>query len=114
MTRIGSGNEQSDDDLSNELHDDAVAGVEEPADDPWAGRHMSVQHFKQLFDYQHLPEGLQHVSAPFKTLAEDLLNLGDGPELSACLRKLLEAKDCAVRQALQDGFGEITRVRSGR
>jgi hypothetical protein len=29
-------------------------------------------------------------------LAVDL----DGPELTVCLRKLLEAKDCAVRAAL--------------
>ena len=28
--------------------------------------------------------------------------LGDGPELSAGLRKLLEAKDCLVRQSILD------------
>ena len=28
--------------------------------------------------------------------------LGDGPEKSAGLRKLLEAKDCFVRQAIED------------
>jgi hypothetical protein len=36
-------------------------------------------------------------------LALDMLSvLGDGPELSAGLRKLLEAKDCLVRQSILD------------
>jgi hypothetical protein len=35
--------------------------------------------------------------------AQDLTGLlGDGPELTAGLRKLVEAKDCMVRQALTD------------
>jgi hypothetical protein len=71
--------------------------------DPWANRHPSVKHFGQLFAYSHLPEHLQAISYPFAQLAGDLLNaLQDGPELSAALRKLVEAKDCAVRQAVMD------------
>jgi hypothetical protein len=36
-------------------------------------------------------------------VAETLLTvLDDGPELSAGLRKLVEAKDCFVRQAVKD------------
>jgi hypothetical protein len=36
-------------------------------------------------------------------LRAQVLNLvNDGPELSAGLRKLLEAKDCFVRQSLDD------------
>lgn len=36
-------------------------------------------------------------------LAEDITSLlGDGPELSAGLRKLRESKDCFVIQALED------------
>jgi len=71
--------------------------------DPWESRHLSVQHFRSLFGYAHLPEHLQLVSSSFHDLALLLLDeLEDGPELSACLRKLLEAKDCAVRQALID------------
>lgn len=52
----------------------------------------------QFFGYTHLPEKLQMVSKPFGDLAHDLVkNLPRNPERSAALRKLLEAKDCAVR-----------------
>lgn len=55
----------------------------------------------QYFEYAHLPERLQAVSAPFGELAKRLdADLPDGPEKSAGLRKLLEAKDCMVRAAL--------------
>lgn len=53
------------------------------------------------FAFAHLPEHLQNVSAPIADLAEHLDEaLPDGPEKSAGLRKLLEAKDCMVRAAL--------------
>ena len=55
----------------------------------------------QYFKSEHLPTFLQGVSSQFKTLAwwvHD--NLPDGPEKSVTLRKLLEAKDAAVRAAL--------------
>lgn len=55
----------------------------------------------QYFEYQHLPEGPQKVSKPVGDLAklmDDLLP--NGPEKSAGLRKLLEAKDCFVRASL--------------
>jgi len=68
---------------------------------PWTDRHPSVRHFQPLFRYDHLPEQLQQVSQPFAELAVRMLVLcPDGPELSAGLRKLLEAKDCAVRAAM--------------
>lgn len=55
----------------------------------------------RYFDYAHLPEALQDVSWPFRKLAFQMAeNLPPGPEVSAALRKLLEAKDCAVRAAL--------------
>jgi hypothetical protein len=52
----------------------------------------------RYFAYAHLPERLQAVSRPFGELAQ-LVNdtLPDGPEKSVALRKLLEAKDAAVR-----------------
>jgi len=72
----------------------------------WAGRHLGVRHFEPLFSYKHLPEHLQLISQPFSALAEKLLAaLQDGQELSVCLRKLLEAKDAAVRQAMLDHEG---------
>ena len=55
----------------------------------------------QFFAYAHLPAPLREVSAPICHLAERMqANLPDGPEKSAGLRKLLEAKDCFVRAAL--------------
>ena len=50
------------------------------------------------FGYQHLPERLQAVSKPFHDLAHKVAELpGDANERLQALRKLLEAKDCAVR-----------------
>ena len=55
----------------------------------------------KYFAYDHLPEHLQAVSKPFCDVATWMSeSLPDGPEKSAGLRKLLEAKDCAVRAAL--------------
>jgi len=69
----------------------------------WYDRVPSTRHFEKLFEYAHLPNNLQDISAPFASLALLMLHsLEDGPELTTCLRKLLESKDCAVRQALID------------
>ena len=58
----------------------------------------------QFFKYDHLPERMQAVSKPCCALAEEMdENLLEGPEKTAGLRKLLEAKDCFVRAALEDG-----------
>jgi len=55
----------------------------------------------KYFSYSHLPEKLQTISRPIGELAERLdSELPDGPEKSAGLRKLLEAKDCFVRANL--------------
>jgi hypothetical protein len=55
----------------------------------------------QFFAYAHLPPHLQAVSRPVGELAERMDHeLPNGPEKSAGLRKLLEAKDCFVRAAL--------------
>ncbi len=55
----------------------------------------------QFFDYEHLPEKLQAASKPFGDLARLMHNsLPMNPETTTCLRKLLEAKDCAVRAVL--------------
>ena len=67
----------------------------------------------QYFEYTHLPENLQKVSKPFHELATVLeASLPDGPEKTAGLRKLLEAKDCMVKgsllQALIKDFKEKT------
>lgn len=55
----------------------------------------------KYFGYDHLPQGLQLVSKPIHDLAMKMDDmLPDGPEKSAGLRKLLEAKDCFVRARL--------------
>jgi len=55
----------------------------------------------KFFAYSHLPPFLQAVSEPFCALVDVVLKTtAPGAEQSACLRKLLEAKDCAVRAAL--------------
>jgi hypothetical protein len=52
----------------------------------------------QFFEYKHLPPDLQAVSKPFCELARHMVDtLPSNPERTAGLRKLLEAKDCAVR-----------------
>jgi hypothetical protein len=55
----------------------------------------------QYFGYDHLPETLQEISRPFAKLADMVvLCLPRNPERTVALRKLLEAKDAAVRAAL--------------
>jgi hypothetical protein len=55
----------------------------------------------QFFAYDHLPDHLREVSAPFGVLASLIVEkLPRNPERTAALRKLLEAKDCAVRGRL--------------
>lgn len=56
----------------------------------------------QFFSYEHLPKNLQEVAKPICELAMKLeKELPDGPEKSAGMRKLLEAKDCFVRTLLE-------------
>jgi hypothetical protein len=60
-------------------------------------RHASIDFVLQFFDYDHLKEPLRSVSKEFHDLA---VKVADGPqnaESTVALRKLLEAKDCAVR-----------------
>jgi hypothetical protein len=55
----------------------------------------------QFFAYEHLRDDLKAVSRPFCALANALVDeLPRNPERTVALRKLLEAKDCAVRAKL--------------
>lgn len=55
----------------------------------------------QFFKYEHLPPHLQKVSQPFAELAANMLaSLPRNPERTVAFRKLLEAKDAAVRAQL--------------
>ena len=60
-----------------------------------------VKHLLQFFRYAHLPEHLKAPSREFSELAHLMaVGLPNNPEKATCLRKLLEAKDCAVRAVL--------------
>ncbi len=63
--------------------------------------HPAITHVLKYFKYDHLPDRLQLISQPFAELAEKVAN--DAPEnqeTTVALRKLLEAKDAAVRAQL--------------
>lgn len=80
------------------------------------GAYPSQEPLLQFFAYKHLPPNLQAISKPFCRLANAIIHgeaIADGvpgeafgpplprnPERTVALRKLLEAKDCAVRAVL--------------
>lgn len=60
-----------------------------------------TEHIMQFFVWTHLPIHLADVSRPFGELAQQLVDtLPRNPERTVALRKLLEAKDAAVRAAV--------------
>lgn len=68
---------------------------------PYEDRHPGTRHLVRYFGYGHLPAHLQPVSQAVHDIMQDIVDLvPDGPELTAGLRKLLEAKDCFVRAVL--------------
>ena len=63
--------------------------------------HPAIEHVLRFFAYDHLPERLQEVSKPFGELAQKCAERApDNQETTIALRKLLEAKDAAVRAIL--------------
>jgi hypothetical protein len=81
-----------------------VAGLKRIANErtkPMTGTREDIEPIIQFFRYEHLPEHLQAISAPFSLLAISLIDaLPRNPERTVALRKLLEAKDAAVRAKL--------------
>ncbi len=62
---------------------------------------MSKDRMLQFFQYAHLPDNLQLASKPFCELAANIVEYYPmNPERTVALRKLLEAKDAAVRSLL--------------
>lgn len=60
----------------------------------------------RYFEFEHLPDDLRAVSRHFAVLAKWVDDeLSAGAEKSTALRKLLEAKDAAVRAALETRGG---------
>jgi len=66
-------------------------------------RHPNIESLLSFFAYEHLPRSLQNVSVVFSDTAYYIVTMlpDDTPELTMMLRKLLEAKDCAVRAHLE-------------
>lgn len=65
---------------------------------------MDEERMMKWFAYEHLPDHLQEVSVGFFNLATSLCgSIKPGPERTVALRKLLEAKDAAVRSKLHPG-----------
>lgn len=71
--------------------------------------HPATAQVLRFFKYDHLPEGAgREVSSRFWLMATSMAEgLPEDPETTVALRKLLEAKDAAVRAALV-GEGVIT------
>jgi hypothetical protein len=62
---------------------------------------ITAEPLLQLFKHMHLPERLKAISQPFCVLARNLTaQLPRNAERSTSLRKLREAKDCAITAAL--------------
>lgn len=65
--------------------------------------HPNTQALLDYFSYEHLPAGsaMRETSAICADVAQTMVrHLPPGPEVTAGLRKLLEAKDCFVRASL--------------
>ncbi len=61
-------------------------------------RHPATQQLLRWFESGHLPDHLAAISQLLEPVAVAVVErCGEGPETTAGLRKLLEAKDCFVR-----------------
>lgn len=69
-------------------------------DSPWTPKRIALR----WFEYDHYrDEKLREIGKHFYVLAELMyLTTEPGPERSAGIRKLIEAKDCFIRQAIAD------------
>ena len=62
------------------------------------------EHIMQFFAYKHLPQHLQEISSPFCEIATWIeSSIPRNPERTVALRRVLEAKDAAVRAYLAGG-----------
>lgn len=81
-----------------------LAMKDQPQAEPTRDHETALRLFPILrfFDFDHLPDFLRKVSEPFCTLAWRVARdrFADQEETGVALRKLLEAKDAAVRGAI--------------
>ena len=69
-----------------------------PAPTEFSAQLLDADPILRYFHYTHLPVKLQAASRPFCELAAHIVaTLPRNPERTVALRKLLEAKDAAVR-----------------
>lgn len=74
-----------------------------PAPARFSPAQIATDPILHFFHYAHLPAALQSASKPFCDLAEHIVTtLPRNPERTVALRKLLEAKDAAVRANLHN------------
>lgn len=72
-----------------------------PKPNEFTEEELKQDHILRFFHYAHLPDVLQKKSKPFCDLARQLIDTCPrNPERTVALRKLLEAKDAAVRAGL--------------
>lgn len=87
------------------MHDNEIEGLRQsgihPAPREFTDAQIAADPVLQFFHYEHLPPRLQATSKSFFELAVYVIcNLPRNAERSVALRKLLEAKDAAVRANL--------------
>lgn len=72
--------------------------------------HPATVDLLETFEYGHLPPELQVFSQPFHDLAWHIAQVPSkrGSERTTCLRKLREAKDCAV--IMRVPIGKLTSL----
>jgi hypothetical protein len=81
------------------MTDEEIRDLEKAVNHP--AKDVVLDHVMQFFGYDHLPPPLADVSRPFCELAKSIVEtLPRNPERTVALRKLLEAKDAAVRARL--------------
>lgn len=80
--------------------DDIYNVLKQEANMPAADGGIRHDYLMQFFSYEHLKPELQEISKPFGELALTVMQLPSNAERTMALRKLLEAKDCAVRASM--------------
>lgn len=72
-----------------------------PAPGEFSSDELSADPILRHFHYSHLPDRLRGISSRFYVLARIIVDdVPRNAERTVALRKLLEAKDCAVRAML--------------
>ena len=73
-----------------------------PSPTEFTATQIAADPILRFFHYAHLPQSLRTISEPFCVMANFLVTtLPRNAERTMALRKLLEAKDCAVRAVLR-------------